>query len=187
MDVGINDALFETVRRAVERVCQRAQEDRKLVVTEGDLQSWIFVELAEVSTIRESDVHVHMQINYLKDDDSLGHVPDIVLLPSSAYSVNPDGGLYDRKGYTVWGSSIAIELKLLRSHRSDGFTISVKEDFVKLQRIRDRHYTPDRDHRFYAASVVLCRQHLPEDDVANLREAAAEAGVQLWIFNKPID
>lgn len=182
MDDEITQDLFECVRCAVERVCQRAQNDHTLVVTEADLQSWIFVELVNDRTIRQSDVHVHTQINYLKDNDSLGHVPDIVLLPSSAYSVDPNGELHDRKGYTVSGSSIAIELKLLRSHRRDGFVHSVEEDLAKLKCIRDRHYTFDQAHMFFAASVVLCRQPLFDDEMAQLRKAAAESAIELWIF-----
>ena len=184
MDDEITQDLFECVRCAVERVCQRAQNDHTLVVTEADLQSWLFVELVNDRTIRQSDVHIHTQINYLKEDDSLGHVPDIVLLPSSAYSVDPDGEMHNRKGYTVLGSSIAIELKLLRSHRRDGFVHSVEEDLSKLKCIRELHYTLDHAHRFFAVSVVLCRQPLFGNEEALLRKAAEEAAVELWIFNK---
>jgi hypothetical protein len=183
MDEKITPELFARVRDAVERVCQRAQKDRMLIVTEADLQSWIFVELTKDSAICDCDVYVHTQINYLKEEDCLGHVPDIVLLPSSSYSVNPDGGLHDRKGYTIWGSSIALELKLLRSHRRDGFILSVKEDLAKLKCIRERHYNFEQVHKFFAASVILCRQHLSASDVAQLRMASAEAKVEIWIFN----
>ena len=56
----------------------------------------------------------------------MGNLPDIVLLPPTAYDVDPNGELHDRKGYTVRGSSIAIQLKLLRSHRIDSFVGSVE-------------------------------------------------------------
>jgi hypothetical protein len=185
MDDAITQNLFESVRHAVERVCQHAQEDLKQIITEGDLQSWIFVELVKDHSILASGVHVHSQINYLKEDSSLGHLPDIVLLPSSAYSVDSSGELHDRKGYTVRGSSIAIEIKLLRSHRRDGFVSSVEEDLAKLKRIRDQHYAHDEFHRFFAASVVLCRQHLSDDDITQLQDYAIGSEIALWIYNSP--
>lgn len=181
---NINISLFKSVKSTVENVCRRAQNDSMLIVTEADLQAWIYTELVKNPKIQESCIHVHSQINYLKKNGRLGNIPDIVLLPSDAYGVDAGGNLHDRKGYTIWGSSIAIELKLLRDHRSDGFVHSVKKDIAKLKFIRDQHYAMTNVYSFFAASVILCRQTLADIHVARLHEIAAKAEIDLLIFNK---
>jgi len=183
MENIITNSLFLSVEQAVARACRRAQQDPKLVITEGDLQSHIFAELIGDQGVRESGAYVHNQINYLKEDGRLGLVPDIVLLDPDSYSVDENGALHDRKGYSVWGSSIAIELKLLRSNRSNGFVDGVLDDIAKLKRIRAQHYTNDTIHRYFAASVVLCRQDLSREGVEQLREAAADSEISLWLFS----
>ncbi len=183
MNCSITDSLFLRVRYAVERVFQRYQENHKLVVTEADLQSWIFVELANDAEISRSEIHIHSQIDYINNDGFLACRPDIVLLPTGAYSVTSDGELYDRKGYTVYGDSIAIEIKFIRSHRNDDPVLKIKEDIDKLKAIRDRHYQCDKVYKFFAASVVLCRRRLSEFNVADLRATEAETGISLWLFN----
>lgn len=183
MENVITDRLFSSVEQAVRRVCVRAQSDSNLIITEGDLQSRIFAELVGDERIIESGAHVHTQINYLKRNGKLGLVPDIVLLAPNAYSVDEDGALHERKGYTVWGSSIAIELKLLRAHRKDDFIKSVTEDIKKLKGIRDQHYQNYLEYQFFAASVVFCRQPLSSVDEEILRMSAERLDIPLWLFN----
>ena len=183
MPDDVDQSLFGVVRDAVARVCRRGQVEPKLIITEGDMQSLVFSEVFRDPGILDREIDVHNQINYLKENGALGNLPDIVLLPPSAYSVDTNGELHDRKGYTVWGSSIAIQLKLLRSHRHDGFIESVKEYFDKLKQIRGSHYSQDSDHNFFGAVTVLCRKRLSTDTVSRLRLYADEAGFELWLFN----
>ena len=183
MPDDVDQNLFAVVRDAVARLCLRGQEEPKLIITEGDLQSLVFTELVRDPGILDREIDVHNQINYLKENGALGNLPDIVLLPPSAYSVDADGELHDRKGYTVWGSSIAIQLKLLRSRRQNGFIESVEEDFDKLKQIRESHYNQDAVHNFFGAVTVLCRQRLATDEVNRLRLYADQAGFELWLFN----
>ena len=183
MPDDVDKDLFEVVRVAVGRICRRGQVEPKLIITEGDLQSLVFTELVHDPEILDREIDVHNQINYLKENGALGNLPDLVLLPPNAYSVDTNGELHDRKGYTVWGSSIAVQLKLLRSHRHDGFLESVEDDFNKLKQIRQSHYNQDPDHSFFGAVAVLCRQRLSTDAVNRLGLYADEAGFELWLFN----
>lgn len=188
MKDNINEILFAKVEAAVKRVRERAQRNHKLVITEADLQSLIYMELVMNKEIKRKAIHVHAQINYLKGDGALGLIPDVVLLPADSYTVNREGGLYYRKGYEFRGSSIALELKLLRSHRStSGFAVDVLVDLNKLERIRETHYVNDPKHRYFAASVVFCRQSLPEEDKEKLQKEAKASKVPLWLYDIPND
>lgn len=58
MEDGINPALFSHVQRTVERICQRALIEPKLILTEGDLQSRIFADLAGDEAISGNGLHI---------------------------------------------------------------------------------------------------------------------------------
>jgi hypothetical protein len=185
MDNGITQELFDQVHSAVDIICKRALSEPKLVLTEGDLQSWIFSELVKDATLSHKGLHIHCHFNYLKNETKLGNIPDIVIIPLNAYDIDSNGNLYNQKGYTVWGDSIALELKLIRSHRKDGIASAVRKDLDKLKSIRERHYTKSRVHSFFAASVILCRRRLPDEYILGLRSAAEEREIPIWIYNMP--
>lgn len=181
----ITEELFRAVESTVRMVGSKALEDEKLVLTEVDLQAWIFAEIVNnpyIESIANGDVHVHTEFNYLKYNRRLGMIPDIVLVPRDHYSVSRDGELHYRKGYTFWGSSIALELKILRSFRRGSFVASVATDIQKLSRIRQLHYDGDRNHRFFGATVILCRHNLSNEDEQSLFTNGRQNDIQVWIL-----
>lgn len=189
MPYNITQELFDQVKRAVSLVCERSLANDKLVLTEADLESRIYAELlhSQIPTVDDGSVHIHAQMNFLKPNGSLGWKPDIAIIPDSHYTVSPNGELTYRKGYTHWGSSIALELKLLRTnHRTSGILKGVIGDIKKLSRIRDTHYGEvDPTHTFMGASVILCRQVLPDNCVHMIQETGSRLSIPVWIFNSP--
>ncbi|MBK1829525.1 hypothetical protein JIN77_02210 [Verrucomicrobiaceae bacterium R5-34] len=184
----ITPELFKHVRHAVERVCHGSFENDKLILTEADLEFRVCAELlnSNIQAIDDSAVHIHAQTNFLKTNDKLGWKPDIVLIPSAQYTVSEDGDLTHRKGYTHWGSAIALELKVLRkNHNTPTILKSVVGDLEKLSQIRDTHYgAVDPVHNFLSAAVVLCRKALPDSHVQVIQDTGRELDIPVWLFNK---
>ena len=145
---SVNEKLFDKVIKSISRFCKKAIKtgNTKMVLTEADLQAWIFhhllYDLRKESgwgdRTNSKKIGIHCNTSLLNEEYKLRKVPDIIILDKQAYNVDSLDSLYPRKGYTLWGSSIIIlELKLFRTNHSESQQIvEWKEDIDKLMNLR---------------------------------------------------
>lgn len=147
-----------------------------MILTEADLQSWIFCYLQRSlvdnpmfgGATDKGHFGVHSQISFLGENKKLGLRPDLIIIAKTEYSVAPESsdGLYKRKGYSAWGSSIPIELKILRicSNEKNEYG-KWQEDIDKLHQTKSYHYSnlPEDRYKCFPLFVLFCRKELPVD------------------------
>jgi len=117
--------------------------------------SWLFMALVNRLGIgiAGSEVGLHCQTQFLKDAADFGFIPDLAIFNLNEYSIHPDGALYGKKGCTIWGDSILIEIKLHRGHRPFRIREALK-DIQKLADVRRRHY---QHGLYFPVFVLACR------------------------------
>jgi hypothetical protein len=201
LNPAITKILFDRVTNSVAKFCDDTSMHGRIdVLTEGDMQAWIFhylqLDLSEAgggaaeSGCNKIGIHcnpyflTYRQIEEGIDEGKsiLNKSPDIVILDKEEYSLCPSGSLFKRKGFTAWGSAIMLELKLLRpmysiSHQAEHW----KEDIDKLDLLKRTHYPPGSPEKFFSLFVLLCRQNLPQDDAVEIQTYAASKGVIIMI------
>lgn len=165
----------DVVVQTIEEVLQRAHA--KQLLTEYDLQSWVFIALAKQLQIDSPDslLGLHCQSQFLKNDANFGFVPDLTVLNLDEYSIAPDGTLYGKKGHTIWGDSILIEIKLHRGHRPFRKRDALK-DIRKLADVRHRHY---QQGHYFPIFVLACRLQLPAEMIPEIQRFADGNDVRL--------
>ena len=165
------DLVVKSTRNELVLAC--AYPDRFL--TEHDLQAWIVRRLiSDLNAASDNaEVGIHCQPRYLDGDGRLSIEPDIVVFNKGEYSIDPSGELAPRKGFTFWGSSIAIELKLFRGNRTGDVTLCLR-DIRKLAELRSIHYSCEQRFRFWPLFCVYSRGQIPE----NLRSAIEFEGAE---------
>lgn len=115
----INKALFDKTIEHLDNFCKKVIEpcNSQMILTEGDLQSWIFHDLLcnlekEYNLEDETNskaIGIHCNPRFLNITRHLRIEPDIIILDKKEYSVNSSGSLSRRrKGYDFWGSSIVL-------------------------------------------------------------------------------
>ena len=119
----------------------------KNILSEGDMQSWVFtylqVDLREDSgLLLDNRIGIDCNLSYLSAPlrlrGKLNKYPDVIILDTDEYDTHESCDLYDRKGFTAWGSAIMLELKLLRTSNNINNQKKLWEkDIDKLDLIRD--------------------------------------------------
>ena len=178
----ITTGLFKEVMEVVHDVCNTALDNPKLILTEADIQSHLFASLLNLRQVTDGNVSVHSELNFLKDERTLGHKPDLILLQKNEFCIDSEGELIDRKGYTIWGSSIALELKFFRESSTLYYLRSVITDIEKLANIKEQHYT-EQDYYFFGASVLLCRRTPPANVLSEINQKSIEKNIPFKIYN----
>lgn len=167
----------DAVVRTIEEVLEGAHA--KQFLTEYDVQSWVFIRLVGqlgIGTIG-SQLGLHCQTQFLKDEADFGFIPDLAVLNLDEYSVERDGTLYGKKGCTIWGDSILIEIKLHRGHRPFRKRDALK-DIQKLADVRHRHY---QQGGYYPIFVLACRRHPSPEIIQEIQQFADGTGVRfVW-------
>lgn len=171
---SVNEELFNKVIKSINRFCTKAIKtgNTKMVLTEADLQAWIFHHLLHDlrkesgwgDKTNSKQIGIHCNPYLLDEAYFLKKAPDIIILDKQAYDVDSSGSLYSRKGYTLWASSIIIlELKLFRNnHRESQDLIEKwKEDIDKLMNLRTQHYPRDSRNKFFPTFVLLGKKISP--------------------------
>jgi hypothetical protein len=192
----ISPELFQGVVSAIQRLCDKAslQENSKMILTEADLQSWIFCYLHSYlvgdtvigGATDNGGFGVHSQTSFLDDERKLRIKPDLVIIAKQEYSVSPDSSdsLCWRKGYSAWGSSIPIELKILRTcYNPKNEYRKWQKDINKLHLIKSIHYSdpPENAYKCFPLFVLFCRQELSEDLSDKLKRYAISKSIDLII------
>lgn len=156
------------VVQVIEEVLERAYA--KQFLTEYDVQSWIFMRLADRLQIDSQDclLGLHCQTQFLKDEADFGFIPDLAVFNLDEYSVKPDGTLYGKKGCTIWGDSILVEIKLYRGHRPFRKRAALK-DIQKLADVRHRHYL---EGLYYPIFVLVCRRSVSPELIQEIQQFA---------------
>jgi hypothetical protein len=189
------DFIFQRAVDIIRNLCNMAsqQENSKMILTEADLQSWIFYHLQHFLRVHlESDgatdngrFGVHCETSLLNENKKLQIKPDVIIIAKEDYSVVPESNdsLCRRKGYSFWGSSIPIELKILRRYNnSKNEYRKWKYDIDKLNRIKSLHYSNSTNsEKCFPLFVLLCRVELPDDLRNKLQRYAKRMSVGLII------
>ncbi|OYQ63348.1 hypothetical protein B9G53_17390 [Pseudanabaena sp. SR411] len=191
---SVNEELFNKVIKSINRFCTKAVKtgNTKMVLTEADLQAWIFhhllYDLRKESgwgdKTNSKQIGIHCNPSLLGEAYLLTKVPDIIILDKQTYDVNPSGSLYSRKGYTLWGSSIIIlELKLFRTNHSESQKIiEWKKDINKLKDLRMQHYPPDSPNKFFPTFVLLGKQNISVETVDQIKQYSIDNEVEPLLF-----
>jgi hypothetical protein len=187
------DLIFQKAVHAIQKLCDKAslKENSKMILTEADLQSWIFCYLQrfladdlEVDGATDkgcSGVHCHPSVK--DENQQLRIKPDIVIFAKSEYSVSPssDDDLLIRKGFYSWGTSILMELKILRtSYNIETEFRKWKKDINKLGSIITLHYS-DPSVRALPLFVLFCRKELSDNQIDKLARYASLKSINLII------
>jgi hypothetical protein len=189
------DLIFQKAVHAIRRLCDKAslEENSKMILTEADLQSWIFCYLQrfladdlEVDGATDNGrFGVHCETSFLNENEKLQIKPDVIIIAKEDYSVDPklNDSLYRRKGYSAWGSSIPIELKILRTYNTPGNEYRKWQyDIDKLNRIKSLHYgNPTDSEKCFPLFVLFCRVELSDDLRNKLQRYARCKNVSLII------
>jgi len=179
----ITTKLFEDVHDVIDKVCRAAIDNPVDILCEADLEVKICAKLAtDIKNIQIEDIHVRTQIPFLNKNRKLRHIPDIVLLDKTHYSLDATSELYPRKGFTHWGSAIVLELKLMRGHTKGSVIKDTLTDIKKLAELRTLHYDNDPNHSYFPAVVLLSKRPLSAVDRHRLQTCADENFVALWIY-----
>lgn len=188
MSMLINESLFDEAKSAIEAVWEECEIRPELILTEADMEARIYSKLlnSQIVSLKDGKVHIHAQLRFLNQDGNLHDCPDIFLIPTEDYSVSPKGALFQRKGYTHWGSAIVLELKLFKTQDKESrFVDKVKEDINKLKRIRETHYgIVDTQSKFFGASVIFCRKKLSKEKEDDIKKEGQSAEVAIWLFQE---
>jgi hypothetical protein len=190
---AISEELFDKVIKCIDKFCKKALKpnNTKMVLTEGDLQAWIFHHL--VCDLRKESgwgyktdgkqIGIHCNPSFLNTDDKLRNIPDVVILDKQEYSVESTGDLYPRKGYTLWGSSIMLELKLFRTIHSETEKLEEwKQDINKLVRLRANLYPPNNPEKFFPAFVLLAKKNISTPKFDEIEQYATDNNVKPLLF-----
>lgn len=191
----VNEELFNKVIKSINRFCTKAIKtgNTKMVLTEADLQAWIFHHL-QYDLRKESgwgdktnskQIGIHCNPSLLDEANLLRKAQDSTILDKHAYAVDSSGSLYPRKGYTLWGSSIIIlELKLFRNnHRESQDLIEKwKEDIDKLMDLRIQHYPQDSRNKFFPTFVLLGKQKISVETVDQIKQYSIDNKVEPLLF-----
>ena len=179
----ISKDCFDIVRESIKEVLLLGSQDPKKLLTEHDLQAWIFRDLVTKLDIADtkSNLGVHCQTRFLDSNRLLQIEPDIAIFNSDEYTIEADGALTKRKGYTLWGSAILVELKLVRGCRKVAL-LDAMFDIDKLNLIRDLHYSnPEDTCEYYPLFVLFSRPTLAEADRQRLEEYAISKEVSILL------
>ncbi|NUN66124.1 hypothetical protein HCU40_15510 [Pseudanabaena biceps] len=191
---SVNEKLFNKVIKSINRFCTKAikTDSTKMVLTEADLQAWIFHHLLHDlrkesgwdDETNSKKIGIHCNTYLLNEEYQLRKVPDIIILDKQAYDVDPSGSLYSRKGYTLWGSSIIIlELKLFRTNHSESQKIvEWKKDIDKLMNLRMQHYPRDSPNKFFPTFVLLGKQNISVETVDQIKQYSIDNKVEPLLF-----
>jgi hypothetical protein len=111
--------------------------------------------------------------------------PDISIFNRDEYTIGPEGELTDRKGFTFWGSSILIEIKLCRGCRKFNVADALY-DITKLDLIRQLHYRADQPYNYFPVFAFFSRSPLADEDREAIAAHARINNVQfLWSCANP--
>jgi hypothetical protein len=193
-DQSVNKKLFSKVIKSINKFCTKAinTDNAKMVLTEADLQAWIFhcllhdlrkeISFGDETNIKKIGIHCNTYL--LDEEDMLRKVPDIIILDNQAYDVNPSGTLYSRKGFTLWRSStIILELKLFRTIHSESQHINGwKDDIDKLAHLRRLHYPQDSENELFPAFVLLGKRNIPVETVDQIKRYCKDKKVEPLLF-----
>ena len=191
---SVNEKLFDKVIKSISRFCKKAIKtgNTKLVLTEADLQAWIFHHLlydlrkesgwGEKTNSKQIGIHCNPYL--LGEAYMLTKIPDIIILDKQAYDVDSSGSLYSRKGYTLWGSStIILELKMFRTiHRESQEIDKWKKDIDKLMDLRMQHYPRDSPNKFFPTFVLLGKQNISVETVDQIEQYSIANKVEPLLF-----
>ena len=195
----INKALFDKTIEHLKSFCQKVIEpcNSQMILTEGDLQAWIFHDLLyhlcnfekEPSlgdTTNSPAIGIHCNLSFLDSNGKLNKLPDIILLDKKEYNeykVNSSGHLDRRKGYVLWGSSILIELKLFRTISYENQHIHYwKKDIDKLINLKENLYPPEKQEQLFSAFVLVGKKSISDDKFKEIEKYAKDGNVEPLIF-----
>jgi hypothetical protein len=179
----ISEHSSQIVKDTIKKVLSLGTEDPKRFLTEHDLQAWIFRELVADLGIGSSGSHmgIHCQPRFLDSEKLLLIEPDIAMFNLDEYTIGSDGSLTGRKGFTFWGASILVEIKLVRGCRSISL-LDALFDIDKLSLIRELHYCDqDESYEYYPIFVLFSRPTLPADARRKLEKHAANKRVEILL------
>jgi hypothetical protein len=186
----ITEKLFGKIIDSIKLFCRDVSGSHmeEVILTEADLQSWTFYRL--ISDLEElgqgrvgaGEAGLHCNIAFLDQiNGNLSMRPDVVLLDKKEYSANSSGELHRRKGYTLWGSSIMIEIKLLRANMQASSALeSWKQDLDKLRDLYDSLYSYGQA-QFFPLFLLHCKKQMAEYDSYCLKQYASGKGVSVII------
>jgi hypothetical protein len=196
---AINEELFKRVIATVNSFRDKWQNSNHInLLTEADMQAWMFHYLlsdlcSDATDDAEGDaskICIHCCTPYLddklRDGGNLRKVPDITILDRREYSIDPQSELFSRKGFTVWGSAIMLEIKLHRPIYSTAALMSNwKADIDKLSGIRRAHFGGDLGERFFPLFVIFSRQSLSSQEADDIDGYASNNDVAIVRGFKP--
>lgn len=190
----ITEELFEKTIKHIDSFCKKVIKpcNRKMILTEADLQAWIFHDLlcniGKESGLEDNPnskaIGIHCNPSFLGSiGGNLTIVPDIVIFDKKEYDVDSSDELCKRKGYSFWGSSIVLELKLFRTHHSEVTQLKKwKEDIDKLMNLKTNLYPQDQLAKFFPAFVLVGNKNIDSSSFYKIEEYAIEKKVKPLIF-----
>jgi len=194
--VMISPQLFQSAVHAIQELCDRAslQGNSKMILTEADLQSWIFCYLQKTlvddlifrGATDNGHYGVHSQTSFLDKDRRLQLRPDLIIIEKQEYSVHSESNdsVYWRKEYSAWGSSIPIEIKFLRTcYNLKNEYRKWQKDINKLHLIKSIHYNNSQEdaYKCFPLFVLFCKQELPDYFSDQLKSHARGKSIDLII------
>ena len=190
---AITKELFEKTIEHLDRFCKKVIKpcNSKMILTEGDLQAWIFHDLLcnlekEYNLEDETNskaIGIHCNPRFLNISEHLRIEPDIVILDKTEYDVYRLGALYSSKGFTMWGSSIMLELKLFRTiHYENQHIHYWKKDIDKLRNLKDNLYPREKQEQLFSAFVLVGKKIISKDKFKEIEKYAKDGGVEPLIF-----
>ena len=189
----INKALFDKAIEHLKSFYQKVIEpcNSQMILTEGDLQAWIFHDLLcnlekEYNLEDETNskaIGIHCNPRFLNISEHLRIEPDIVILDKTEYDVYRLGASYSSKGFTMWGSSIMLELKLFRTiHYENQHIHYWKKDIDKLINLEKNLYQPEKQEQLFSAFVLVGKKSISEDKFKEIEKYAKDGGLEPLIF-----
>jgi hypothetical protein len=127
---------------------------------------------------------IHTEIKFLDENNKPSIRPDITILDTTGISLTESRGTLSisSKGFVLFGSAIAIEIKFCKAARGVGskFVASVRKDCVKLTQLKQRLYPETEAPVFRGVVVVFSRDGRASQHFANLQaEYADHADVEI--------
>jgi hypothetical protein len=187
----IMEQLFSEAISAIAALldCACLPENSKMILTEKDLQARIVAQLlrdlgAKYGSTDGSmldKIGIHCELSFMHNGQ-LRLYPDIAILDTQGYSVDRNGELYQRKGYTVWGNAILIELKLRKSQSSGRSGLdSWEKDIDKLSGMLSNGTYSDPDSTMFPLFVLFSRGAMDSGLCDEIARYGSDRGVEVLV------
>lgn len=174
---------FDLLLQEIEQAAVAYAGNPKSILTETDLQCILYGRFSEVLRNNENThLHVHTETSFLDrsldDGGKLILKPDLAVIDHNEIDIRKGSDLYPRKGYTLWGSCLAFELKFNRTKHIRACEQAWKDDIDKLSVIRTEHYDNTAE-QFHGAFVLFSRPAIPESVKDELVAYGTSKGIEV--------